>query len=358
MADVPQFRGIRKTNMQYADLWKPINFPRALAVSVVNHLADAHRPVNLVTVNRSRVCHVGEMDVEKLYNTPAKLIPTLSFDFDSQYPPFSEIADNVPKSPLVIRDQEGWPLRRLDVMSSVVPDFTTKGLPPTMSGPEMNVKTDTAANLALSMATSLMPEKEKALEILKGDIPDDVDWTSWDSASTVADEVQGTLDEIVTTFNDLQSPFLLQSVWRSDDEDLYMADDAMDAFVWTDMAFSRLFLDAPSRATSGMSRLKRCSVRVHRIMTLALSGERSDVASLMKGMSYGVSGDKEFMVNGKYTNRLMACDRLTRPALSRLDVTFLASLGFEDMLKPERNLGDAVYYAVKELRGGESRRGF
>ncbi len=93
----------------------------------MNHLADAHRPVNLVTVNKARVCHVGEMDVEKLYNTPAKLIPTLSFDFDSQYPPFTEIADNVPKSPLVIRNPDGKPLRRLDVMSSVVPDYTTRG---------------------------------------------------------------------------------------------------------------------------------------------------------------------------------------------------------------------------------------
>ena len=351
MADVPQFRGIRKTNVQYADLWKPINFPRALAVSVVNHLADAHKPVNLVTVNKARVCHVGEMDAEDLYNTPAKLIPTLSFDFDSQYPPFSEIAGNVPKSPLVIRDQDGKPLRRLDVMSSVVPDYTTKGLPPTMSGPEMNVKTDTAANLALSMATSLMPEKEKALEVLKGDIPDGVDWTSWESASTVADEVQGTLDELITVFNDLQSPFLLQSVWRSDDEDLYMADDAMDAFVWTDMAFSRLFLDAPSRATGGMSRLKRCSVRVHRIMTLALSGERSDVASLMRGMSYGVSGDKEFMVNGRASNRYMACERLAKPSVSAEEVATLASKGFEAMIVPERRLDMSVYCAVRAIRG-------
>lgn len=350
MADVPQFLGIRKTNVPYADLWKPINFPRALAVSVVNHLADVHKPVNLVTVNRTRVCHVGEMEVEDLYNVPVNDIPKLSFNLDSIYEPFADMASNVPKSPLIVRNTKGKTLRRLDVMSSVIPDSSTKGMPPIRSGPEMTVKTDTAVNLALCMAGSLMPERERALDILKGDVPDDVDWTSWDSASTVADEVQGTLDEVVTVFNDLQSPFLLQSVWRSDDEDLYMADDAMDAFVWTDMAFSRLFLNAPSRTLKGMSRQKRCSVRVHRILTQILSGENPDITVLLMGMSYGVSGDKEFMVNGKATNGLMACDRLTRPALSRLDVTFLASLGFEEMLKPERNLGDALYYAAKDLR--------
>ena len=115
--------------------------------------------------------------------------------------------------------------------------------------------------------------------------------------------------------------------------------------------FSRLFLDAPSRATSGMSRLKRCSVRVHRIMTLALSGERPDVASLMRGMSYGVSGDKEFMVNGKYTNRLMSCDRLVRPVLGASEIRCLASEGFEGMIAPERRLDTCMYYAARSIRG-------
>ena len=350
MADVPEFLGIRRTNRSYADLWKPVLFPKALTVAVVNCLADKHVPVNLVRYQGGRRCRVIGIDVGDLYGVRPSRIPTLSFDFDTDYGAFSEMADGVPQSHLVIRDLKGGDLSRFDIVSSVVPDAATRDLPIEMTGPEVNVKTETLVNLSLQLAQSLYGDRASALEILNKDIPSGMDWTTWDDVLANSDVVIGALEDLLNGFRDSQRPFVIQSVWRSDEDFLYMAEDAMDAFAWTDMAFARLFLESPGGMRSGMSRPRRCAARVHRLLTLALSGERFDAMAALGRMNYGVSGDKELLANGRLTNRLMGCDRLVRPALSRLDVAFLAGQGFADMVKPERRLSDAIYDAVTDLR--------
>ena len=73
--------------------------------------------------------------------------------------------------------------------------------------------------------------------------------------------------------------------------------------------------------------------------------------ALVLATRYGVSGNKEFMVSGKATNRLLACDRLARPAVPSSDVPKLATEGFESMIVPERRLDSSVYYAVRAMHG-------
>ena len=350
MEGIPRFYGIRDSNLDPAELWDTENFPRTFTVALVNRMGDLGLPVNLIR-RGTDACFVDGIEVGDLYGCPVNQIPRLRFDFDTVYGPFAEIASGVPESSLVVADQRGIPLRRLDVQTSVIPDASTSGLPDDLSGAEVTVRTPTLVNCALSMASSLTSRREEALSVLTSDIPPDVDWSSPEEAVANTEAVVTALDILESEMRGLQSPFLLQSVWRSEPDGPFLDENAMDAFVWTDFAFTRLFLDSGRRTRDGrVTRTVRCAVRLYNIIIEILNNGSADVPAILSETGYGLPGNREFMVNGKYTNRLMACDRLTRPALSRLDVTFLASLGFEEMLKPDRNLGDALYYAAKELR--------
>lgn len=349
--DVPAFYGIKESNLAAEGMWSREMFPKAFSVALVNYMGGQGIDLNTVSADRLD-CRVGEIGVNELYGGTGLGTDKLVFDFDTVYAPHAAIADAVPESDLVVTGRDGVPLRRLDMQASVVPDASTNGLAPELMGPELTVRTPSLVNCALSMATSLMDDREDALRILCEDIPENLDWRIWDS---VRDYVPTVIDSILgleAEFIDRQSPFMLQSIWRSEDGGPLMAEHALDAFVWTDYAFTRLFLGSTRRPSDGgPSRPARCAVRLHMMLTDLLAERRPDMDALVLATRYGVSGNKEFMVSGKATNRLMACDRLAMPAVPSSDVPKLATEGFESMIVPERRLDASVYYAARAMHG-------
>ena len=153
MEGIPRFYGIHDSNLDPAELWDSENFPRTFTVALVNRMGDLGLPVNLIR-RGTDACFVDGIDVGELYGCPVNQIPRLRFEFDTVYGPFAEIASGVPESSLVVADQRGIPLRRLDVQTSVIPDASTAGLPDDLSGAEVTVRTPTLVNCALSMASS------------------------------------------------------------------------------------------------------------------------------------------------------------------------------------------------------------
>ena len=129
-------------------------------------------------------------------------------------------------------------------------------------------------------------------------------------------------------------------------------EDAMDIFVWSDFAFSRLFLESTRRPSDGgPTRPLRCAVRLFSIMLSILEGDHPDLDRIIMDTRYGIAGNREFMVNGKQSNRMMSCNRLVRPVLKTSEIRNLASEGFEGMIVPERRLDTCMYYAARSIRG-------
>lgn len=346
MRDKPSMYGVCNSNRPWDVLWSREMFPKAFSVALLNHMRDSEIDVNLVGFDGTR-CEVGTMSVDRLYGDTDQRNTDLEFDFDAQNPIFMDLAHDVPSSDLVVRDGSGKCLGAYDMAVSVVPDSSTKGLPPDQMGPEVTVRSKTLMNCALSMADSLRSESETVLDIL-GDIPTD----SWDEVSYNMENLMLSLDRLERRFADRQRPFMIQSVWRSETEGPFMAEDAMDVFVWTDLALTRLFLDSDRRPRDGSpSRPVRCAVRLYEILRGAASGEVLDLRDLFDRTSYDIPGMREFMVNGKTSVRYMGCPRLSSPAVGSSVIPTLASKGFESMLEPERRFDTSVYYAVRALRG-------
>lgn len=333
-------------------MWSRENLPRCISLAAANYLKDKGRDPNIVflgTDGRHRVTVACPWD--------GILIGTL-YDFDSVYDPFSEVAGGVPKADVVFRDDRGVPSGFACIQCSVVPDASTRGLADELTGPELTMRTDLLALCALSSASSIAGDSKRALDILERSVPYNIDWSDWSAVEPYLDTIQGNMSRLFIDMADAQSPVLLQCVWRTRGDGPFLADDAMDVFVWTDFALSDLFVN-PSRPTvSGPSKAARCAVREYLLVTSVLRGERPDVGEVFDLTDYGLPAGKgkEMMFNGRITNRCMHSDRLTFPSIARNEVAFLASNGFKDMVMPERRLDMALYETLDDILGDGKKR--
>lgn len=350
MRNAPMFHGIVNTNMSMEGLWSRELFPKSFTVALCNRMRDSGTDVNYIVADRGQ-CKVVPLSVDSLYGTRTAS-EDLVFDFDSVCVPHLDLASGIPESDLMIHEPDSGMLRRLDMQASVIPDASTKGLAAELMGPEMTVRTPTLKNLALSMSESLADVGDGALSILRNAIPERMDWSDLDSVLSYAEDMVYSLNRLQDVYHDRQRPFMLQSVWKSEEGGPFMAKDALDVFVWSDHALSRLFLDSTRRSSDGsVTRPMRCAVRLYRMMLGILEGSHPDLDRIVAETQYGMSGNREFMVNGKASNRYMACGRLAKPSVTAEEVATLASKGFEAMIVPERRLDMSVYCAVRAIRG-------
>lgn len=349
MEDVPGFYGIHRSNMRDLDLWSREMFPNAFSVALMNYMNDKGLPLNYVVSDSSLRCSVTTVMTSELYGS--NVSEEMEFWFGSVYDPYVEMADGIPESDLVLRNGRGMPSGRMEILSSVVPDASTRLQADCLMGPEVCIRTPLLEHIALSIALSLQSENDAIEELEKG-VPIDQDWSDWGSVGSLIPTLVDNLDHMESKFAEFQKPVMVQVIWKSEDDGPFMSDDAMDAFVWSDFALTRLFLEGARRSVGhSASRPQRATVRLYLMLDSMLRGEYPCLDDIVMETGYGLPEGKEFLANGRMTNRLMACDRLTAPVISALDVTFLGSHGFESMIMPERRLDMSVYYAVRALKG-------
>ena len=351
MEEVPLFFGIRDSNIPPYAMWDRETFPKAISVALANYLGDNDIPLNYVAIDGRCSCNVEQITTSEVYGSSDTPFTELRFDFDSIYGPHLDLASSVPESDLVVTDPRKGTSRRLDILASVVPDASTRDLEPSRMGPEMTVRTNMLKSCALSMASSFIGERESVLEVLR-DAVSDADISDWESISGCTGKMVEAIDRLESSNPGCQKPMLLQCMWRTEADGPVMDEDAMDIFVWSDFAFSRLFLESTRRPSDGgPTRPLRCAVRLFSIMLSILEGDHPDLDRIIMDTRYGIVGNREFMVNGKQSNRVMSCDRLVRPVLGASEIRCLASEGFEGMIAPERRLDTCMYYATRSIRG-------
>lgn len=352
MSDTTELYGIRRSNLSTKALMSRDMFPASFSVALMNYMGDRGIPLNYVHTDSNLFCMVSGIGLSTAYGCDASKTADAEFCFGSVYDPYTELASGVPESGLVLRDGLGNPVGRTEIRTSVIPDTVTRGLPDDQMGPEVTMKTDHLVLCALSMASDLLPDSREALTILENGIPTDPDWSDWGEVSGFVGRIVANLDRLESGFHDCQRPFQAQVVWKTEADGPYLAEDAMDAFVWSDMAMTRMFLDnAKVQADGGCTRLLRASVRLHMILTSILRGENPDLGEVVGSTGYGMPDGKECIANGRMTNRMMRCERLAHPRVRSSEVVCLGSVGFEEAIMPERRLDMSVYHAVRTIRG-------
>jgi hypothetical protein len=123
-------------------------------------------------------------------------------------------------------------------------------------------------------------------------------------------------------------------------------------FVWSDFSLAHLFLNSAknSRDRNTISRQLRAALRLCRFLYEKSKSEKVFQAPIYDGMTFDNQNDKEFAVSGTKTHAIMACERLTKPAIHKDEIKNIIMGGGQKFLSPERRF-DAILYFSTELFG-------
>ena len=134
MSDGPELYGIRKSNLTSGEMMTREMFPVAFSVALVNYMGARGINLNKVSIDSGLRCGVTEVPLSEVYGCAPTEVTDAEFCFGSVYDPYLELASEVPKTGLVLRDGRGNPLGRTEIRTSVIPDTTTRGLSDDMMG--------------------------------------------------------------------------------------------------------------------------------------------------------------------------------------------------------------------------------
>jgi HindVP restriction endonuclease len=353
----PSLFGISRSNRNFADpyYWGKNQFNSAFPVALACYMRSKKLPLVYVEFKDAMRTHVGELDVGDLFGS-TQPSEQLYFSFETRFDRFrSFVHDELPAIDLVVGVGDSvQQIRPIEVKLTTLPDNTTEGLSEDKYGAELVIRSATTRYMALSMAQAVDAHRVRVREIFE---PVFARVRSWDSKAEMAPIVGpavSTLEVFLAEFKDLQSPLLMQPIWKTVGKSPVLAESCLDIFVWSDFALTHLFLDSARkpRDVNSISRSARATLRLARFLYERSKSDKVFQAPIYDGMTFDNQNDKEFAISGTRSRELMSCARLRKPAVTRDEIKNIILGGGQKFLSPERRF-DAILYFSTELFGGE-----
>jgi hypothetical protein len=174
------------------------------------------------------------------------------------------------------------------------------------------------------------------------------DWTNAVEAKTHLRLILSTLEVFFSEFCHLETPLLMQPIWKTKGKSPNLADQCLDIFVWSNFALSRLFMDSAKseRESEKITRHQRAALKIARFIYEWSRGGQVYQAPIYDGMTYDTLNDKEFSISGRGTNGLMSCARLTNLAIGKDKIKEIILGGGQKYLSPERRFDAIIYFST------------
>jgi hypothetical protein len=160
------------------------------------------------------------------------------------------------------------------------------------------------------------------------------------------------IDKIVLFAIDKQEPILMQPVWKTNGKSPKLADNCLDVFIWSNFAFTQLFVDvARGELSEGANRITRQVRTIIWLFKMIYDFSKQcqiNHSKIIDELSYNTKNDKAFAVSGRITRRYMSCPELTKPRIDQKEIKKIILGGGQNLLSPERRF-DAIIYNSPEL---------
>lgn len=276
---------------------------------------------------------------------------TIYFSFEDGFPPHQEfVVGQLPRNDLVIQNtaipDSPWK-RGFEIKLTALPDSSTFRLAEEDQSCEMVFRPPAIVHLAISIASVFKERRSELATILAPVCSRIFNWR-------VAEEVVGVTNDLVTVLNDSflnlldhQEPFVIQPIWRTIRKTSVLHENCLDVFVWSNFAFTRLFIDMYVNANKGgrkakMTRHQRCIFWLARMLyDFAQTGRINE--PLVRGeMAYQLQTDKAFSISGKLSWKYLHGDVLSKPRVTKSQLKEIILNGGHNLLSPERRFDAAV----------------
>ena len=251
---------------------------------------------------------------------------------------------NIPRDDVVTHNIKSKScLKALEIKLTALPDNSTCELKEDEYGCELVIRPDTIVYLACSIAMLYNNEKEKLRDTFGDKFEQIADWTEPASVLSYLPIMAEKLDEIFLEKMQFQEPLVLQPVWKTLGKSPQLADNCLDVFVWSNFAFTRLFIDAAKKLNNKINRQSRSLVWLFKMLYDFSKRGQMNHSQIIDELSFNTKNDKAFSVNGKVTYPYMKCDFLTEPRIQKTEIKKIILGGGQNLLSPERRFDAMIY---------------
>lgn len=343
--------GIENSNRTVDDHWGKncfnSSYPTATACYMLEHDISAVY-IKLACID-GRLCVVAdEIPISQVFNSADKRPNELFFSFESVFEPYQQYSfDQIDGIDLVVKDVDGNFLSPIEVKLTVLPDNSTYNKREEYWGSEIVIRSATTSYCALGMFDAVKDQSRHVREIFE-DACSSIQM--WDNDYEVTHKMPLLCDSInrfQREYYQHQKPLLMQTIWKTQGKSPLLANQAFDIIVWSDYAFSRLFIDSSNDGANTMSRPMRATARLARCLWELSRSGIIRVNDIYRQMAFGNQTDKEFSVNGLKWKRYVTSDRTIHPILPSTVVNEIIEDGYIQRLSPERRFDQTLYFTVQ-----------
>lgn len=348
--NIPRLFGLNRSNRNFsnANSWGKNQFNSSFPAALCCYMHSKELKANYLSITNGSF-GFQELGIKELFGTDP-LSQDTYFAFESQFlelQPFVE--GSIPRTDLVIQNTSSNNVTNtafLEVKLTALPDNTTCELNDAQYGSELVVRPDTIVYQAASIAKNNLGLLNSLPSISLSNISD------WSDASQVIPhlpEIKTKIAQLITNENIIQTPLLLQPVWKTHGKSPELEDNCLDVFVWSDMGLAWFITQIASiDHPSSITRQTRTLIWLYKmLLEIHLHGKMSQ-EKIIDEMTYNTKNDKAFASSGNITNPYMKCANLTSPRIKKEEIKNIILGGGQTLLSPERRF-DAIIFNSPNL---------
>lgn len=343
--------GIEHSNRRPDDHWGKncfnSSFPAAMACYMMEHNIPAI--YNKVVEQNGEIKVVSsEIPIREAFNCGDMPLQELDFHFESVFEHYQDFSfDAVDGIDLVVKSVAGEYLSPLEVKLTVLPTDSTSRQPEDKWGCELVIRSATTSYCALGMFDAVQDEAREVREIFEAPCSSIQNWDNDFEMTHKTPALCAAVDAFQRRYYTRQKPLLMQAIWKTQGKSPLLADQAFDIVIWSDYAFSRLFVDSSYQVESTMSRPMRATARLARCLWELSRSGKIRLADIYRQMAFGNQTDKEFAIGGAKWRKYVTSNRVLRPILPKEVVNDIIEPGYIEKLSPERRFDQTLYFTAR-----------
>lgn len=341
--------GIEHTNRPDMQHWTKNCFNSSFPAALANYMLCKGIPAiyaKLAIVDNELKVVCEEIPISELFRCGNLQPSELVFNFESKFEPYQDFAfDSIDGIDLVVKDMAGNYLAPVEVKLTVLPTSATAKKPEEEWGSEIVVRTATTSYLAFSVWNEVKDNARHIREIFEDTCSNIGSWTNDFEMSHKTANLKSVIDVFEREYIQYQRPLVMQPFWKTKGQSPILCENCFDIVVWSNLAFSRLFLETANDDT--MSRPMRASARMARCLWELSKSGKIRVEDIYRQMAFGQQTDKEVSVPGDRWRKYITTNRTVTPAVSKEAINEIIAPGYIENLRPERRFDQTLYFTAR-----------
>ena len=339
--------GIYNSNRSEDDHWGKNCFNSSFPTATACYMMEHNIPAVYVHLNEKLEVVADTIPIREVFNCGERTPKDLYFSFETVFKPYQEFCfDFIDGIDLVVKDTEGNFLQPLEVKLTVLPTDNTSHKPENEWGCELVIRSATTSYCALGMYDGVKDHSRHVREIFEKSCSSIQMWDNDFEMTHKTPLLYEAINQFQKEYYTHRKPLLMQTIWKTKGKSPELSDNAFDIILWSDYAFSRLFVDASSEITNTMSRPQRATARLARCLWELSKSGKIRVEDIYRQMAFGNQTDKEFAVKGVKWKKYVKSDRTVTPILNKSVVNEIIMPGYIEKLSHERRFDQTLYFTV------------